>query len=166
MFISNGAWPHGCVTFRHFCLFTREASVSVKKRKKKNSEHKSSNDSSSGGRWPDDPWRMDEVRFGWLGWQGELGPKGKRQGSAEDVARWMLKELKKTGELFQNDAAEGIRRQFGGGFLNANPNSNAAIDKEVLEQFKKLTNTFVVWVRSDRNWRLREKGDPKGRMVD
>ncbi len=48
---------------------------------------------------------------------------------------------------------------------NASP-FDPAIALEVLEEFRKLTEKTVVWVRRERMWRLREKGDPPGRMVD
>ncbi|PHQ69154.1 MAG: hypothetical protein COB93_08770 [Sneathiella sp.] len=48
-----------------------------------------------------------------------------------------------------------------------NDNGNLAISKGVLAEFNKLTmGDDVVWSRSGRHWRFREKYDKLGRMQD
>ena len=110
-------------------------------------------------------WNLSDIGES-FGLEETLGRDGERRGSVDDVARWMLGEIRKTGELYQDRAAQSIGHKFGGGFLYDNPNGNPAIAKIVLEEFKKLTKKTVVWVRTKKMWRLREKGDPSGRMVD
>ena len=97
----------------------------------------------------------------------KLGSEGERRGSPIDVARWMMKELEGDGYLYQQDAASCIADEFGGGFLYWNVNRNPAIAIEVLREFRNLTEETVVWVKSERMWRWREKDDPPGqREVD
>ena len=81
----------------------------------------------------------------------------------KEVAEWMLAQFNKSKELYQEDAVYGIESKFGREFVYENESGNLAIDKKVLREFKKLTETFVMWERGDRFWRLREKGDPVGK---
>ncbi len=86
--------------------------------------------------------------------------------TAADVAKWMLEELEKSRSLYQEDAAYGIQSRFGKDFVYINDNGNLAIAKPVLKEFRKLTETTVVWERGERLWRKRKKGDPKSRQAD
>jgi hypothetical protein len=97
--------------------------------------------------------------------QEKVGTEGKRRGSVKDVAEWMLAELEKTRTLYQSQAARSILQRFGGGFIYRNRHNNYALDVEVLEHFRTLTEKTVVWVRRGRFWRWREEGDPPGREV-
>ena len=85
--------------------------------------------------------------------------------TAKDIAKWMLDELKKNGELYQADAAEHIESTFGRQYIYDNDNGNPAIDKKVLREFRKLTEGIVVWNRYDKYWRQKDKDDTsKGRL--
>jgi len=86
--------------------------------------------------------------------------------TAEDVANWMLSELEKDQILYQETAVSDIQERFGNSFVYDNPNGNLAISKEVLAEFRELTNDQVVWVRGERCWRFREKHDDPGRKQD
>jgi len=86
--------------------------------------------------------------------------------TANDVARWMLSELEKDQILYQETAVSDIQEKFGDSFVYDNPNGNLAISKEVLAEFRELTNDRVVWVRGERYWRFREKHDDIGRKQD
>ena len=79
--------------------------------------------------------------------------------TAEDVAAWMLKELRRENILHQEEAVDEIEERFGEEFTYENANGNPTICKPVLDAFRKLTGDEVVWSRSDRYWRPREKGD-------
>jgi len=84
-----------------------------------------------------------------------------------DVAEWMAKEVRRKGELHQEDVAWHIKNHFGENFVYVNVNGNLAIDKKVLTEFLKLTEKDIVWVRGNRYWRLRASyDDPKKRIVE
>jgi hypothetical protein len=79
------------------------------------------------------------------------------------VARWMLEEIERKGDLFQMDAAEGIAAKFGAAFTYENQRGNPAIGPRVLKAFNKLTADTVVWEYWGRYWRKRQPGDKPGR---
>lgn len=85
--------------------------------------------------------------------------------TAKDVAEWILTQLPETAFLFQERVARNIRQQFGEEFTYRNHNGNWGIRKDVLEQFKKLTPTNVVWSRSQQAWRRRRPNDPDGQRM-
>jgi hypothetical protein len=86
-----------------------------------------------------------------------------------DVAEWMRDEvMSKEGEyeLPQWWAVEQIEERFGiRGFTYSNENGNRAIHKEILAEFRRLTEGTVVWSRSERTWRKR-KTRPGKRQAD
>lgn len=85
--------------------------------------------------------------------------------SAADVAAWMLKELKREGELYQQSAADDITEKFGAQFIYDNERSgHPAISKEVLKAFSVISGDDVVWERRQKLWRFREEGDEPGRL--
>lgn len=83
--------------------------------------------------------------------------------SAKDVAEYMLSELELTTFLNQAEAAEWIEREFGPSFVYVNKNGNQAIDKHVLDEFRKLTKDDVIWDGYAYQWRYRQPGDSGGR---
>lgn len=86
--------------------------------------------------------------------------------TANDVALWMLGEFNRDGELYQNDAASGIQELFGDSFVYENENGNLAIGKDVLVEFRKLTEETAVWEQRDKYWRTREEYDSPTRRVE
>lgn len=83
--------------------------------------------------------------------------------TAREVAEWMAGELNRVSELYQEDAAYEVERLFGKQFLYENENGNMAIDRAVLREFRRLTESDVVWEPSERYWRKREPRDPIGK---
>jgi hypothetical protein len=83
-----------------------------------------------------------------------------------DVARWMRDELNRTGSLSQAYAAAEIEAEFGPSFIYENENGNPAIDKDVLREFRQLTEGYVIWDRWGYKWRHREPGDAPSRKQD
>lgn len=83
-----------------------------------------------------------------------------------DVAEWMVSQLDKLPELYQEDAAFRIMAKFGKEFVYDNENGNPAINRDVLNLFRKLTAETVVWERGTRLWRKRAKLDEPGRRQD
>jgi hypothetical protein len=84
----------------------------------------------------------------------------------QQVAEWMLEELKRQGYLDQDTAVDQIAKTFGKQFTYDNENGNLAIERNVLSTFRKLTKDFVVWDREDRSWRMRKASDKPGRQQD
>ncbi|GAA3409478.1 DUF6953 family protein [Paenibacillus hodogayensis] len=56
------------------------------------------------------------------------------QATAEQVAEWMLEKVRFAGLLYQEEAVNYIRTNFGEQFIYVNENGNASIDKNVLKQ--------------------------------
>jgi len=83
--------------------------------------------------------------------------------TAKDVAKWMLGQLEEHVELYQEDAVWEIQELFGEEFIYENENGNFAIGKNVLREFRKLTEENVVWERGTRLWRRRTEYDEPGR---
>jgi len=86
---------------------------------------------------------------------------------AASVAHWMLNQINKKRELYQNEVVYQIEDKFGPQFVYENQAGNLAISREVLKEFRKLTEETVVWYRSELCWRIRSADDPKvGRLVE
>jgi hypothetical protein len=87
--------------------------------------------------------------------------------TAREVAQWMSQEVEKSGILEQEVAAFTILKKFGEEFTYTNDNGNIAIARNVLAEFRKLTDKTVVWERGERLWRKRHSFDDKAkRQVD
>jgi hypothetical protein len=84
--------------------------------------------------------------------------------SAQDVATWMLAELRREGMLYQDVVVYEIAERFGEQFIYDNENGNLAISKAVLNAFRKLSGNDIVWCRSERYWRPREQWDLPSRQ--
>ncbi len=78
----------------------------------------------------------------------------------------MANEVRTKGELYQEDAVDAIERRFGAEHLYDNANGNLAISKPVLTAFRHITESDVIWIRSERYWRRRERADEEGRQQD
>ena len=86
---------------------------------------------------------------------------------ASDVARWMLGQINKKRELYHEEVVYQIEEKFGSKFVYDNEAGNLAISREVLKEFRKLTEKTVVWSRIEFCWRIRSADDPKvGRLVE
>ncbi|MCR8643474.1 hypothetical protein NV379_12505 [Paenibacillus sp. N1-5-1-14] len=72
--------------------------------------------------------------------------------TAQEVAQWMLDQVKSAGILHQADAVEYIRTNFGESFIYVNDNGNQAIDKEVKKVFKKMHRGRAAWERDGFFW--------------
>lgn len=86
--------------------------------------------------------------------------------TAKDVAAWMAEEVKDGQLMYQETIVYDIESKFGSKFTYLNDNGNMAIGKDVLKEFRKLTEETVVWERGERAWRLREKHDGPGRRQE
>lgn len=72
----------------------------------------------------------------------------------------MVDRLDELGDLEQEVAADEIAERFGREYIYINDNGNAAIEQEILDAFRKLTEGEVVWDRSEFLWRYRQEYDP------
>ena len=81
-----------------------------------------------------------------------------------DAAKWLAAEIRGGSYV---DHAEVISHLEGHtGLTDYNEAGNLVVSKAVLREFRKLNAPDIVWSRSGQHWRLREGGDPTGRLVD
>lgn len=87
--------------------------------------------------------------------------------TAIDVAKWMLAQLNTSAYLYQETVVYDIKKQFGPDFVYTNESGNLAIGKDVLREFRKLTDGQVIWEKPEKAWRkLRPSETYTGRQVD
>ncbi|GIO85552.1 hypothetical protein J25TS5_24840 [Paenibacillus faecis] len=72
--------------------------------------------------------------------------------TAQEVADWMVKEIRSTGTLYQADAIEYVKTQFGEQFVFVNENGNTSLSKEVKKAFRKLHGGKIAWDRDGFFW--------------
>ena len=80
----------------------------------------------------------------------------------EAAAAWLLAEVEAGQVVHQDHAVSELESRFGSDVAYINNAGNPAINKRVLAAFK-ILSPDVVWSRSERCWRKREKGDEPGR---
>lgn len=85
--------------------------------------------------------------------------------TARHVAEWMLSELERVKTLYQQPAVHQILQEFGQSFVYTNEHGNLAISRDVLREFRALTEGKVVWSRSEQYWRFKEAYDGPARMT-
>jgi plasmid maintenance system antidote protein VapI len=85
----------------------------------------------------------------------------------KEIAEWMVEKICEEEYVLHEDMVIEIQQIFGKKNTYKNVNDNYAISKEILKEFRKLNEGVIVWVRSDKAWRLIEADDPIGvRQVD
>lgn len=72
--------------------------------------------------------------------------------TAQEVAEWMVKEIRFTGTLHQTAAIEYVKENFGEQFVFVNENGNASLSKEVKKAFRKLHGGRIAWDRDGFLW--------------
>lgn len=83
--------------------------------------------------------------------------------NAVDASLWMQAQIFKEGCLYQDDVVDHLVKAKAEDLLRENTEGNLVIGRAVLDEFRKLNESTVVWVRSDRYWRLRVAEDETGR---
>lgn len=83
--------------------------------------------------------------------------------NAESIASWMLSQIEKDGCIYQEDVVDYLVKAKKENFLRENNDGNLVIGRAVLDAFRKLTESNVVWVKSDFYWRFRVAEDELGR---
>ncbi len=87
------------------------------------------------------------------------------EATATDVAQWMLSEVSKKKQIYQDEIAPRIRKAYGSSFVYTNINGNLSISREVLKEFRRLSDGWVIWEKGERCWRQLRKGEEyKGRQ--
>lgn len=74
------------------------------------------------------------------------------ESKAQDIASWMFETLKNAGLLYQADAVDHIRKNYGEQYIYTNENGHASIDKEVKKAFKKMHGGKAAWDRDAFFW--------------
>ena len=82
---------------------------------------------------------------------------------AGEVASWMLAQVEKHGCIYQDDVVDYLVKAGVEELLRENSDGNLVVGRAVLEAFKAITDTTVVWVKPDRYWRWRVAEDESGR---
>jgi hypothetical protein len=72
--------------------------------------------------------------------------------TANEIAEWMLTEVKSAGILYQSAAIEHIVSKYGEAFIYLNENGNKSIAKDVKKAFKKLHGGKAAWERDGFFW--------------
>jgi hypothetical protein len=72
--------------------------------------------------------------------------------TAQHVAEWMVEEIRFKGNLYQTDAIEYVKTNFGDQFVFINENGNASLSKEVKKAFRKLHGGRIAWDRDSFMW--------------
>lgn len=79
------------------------------------------------------------------------------------AATWMLAQLERDGCIYQDDVVDYLVKANADALLRENSDGNLVVGRALLDAFKKLTETTVVWVKPDFYWRWRVKEDEPGR---
>lgn len=82
---------------------------------------------------------------------------------AKEVASWMLAQVEKHGCIYQDDVVDYLVKAGAEELLRENSDGNLVVGRGVLDAFKGLTETTVVWVKPDMYWRWRVAEDEPGR---
>lgn len=72
--------------------------------------------------------------------------------TAQEVAEWMVQEIRFTGNLYQAAAIDYVKANFGEQFVYVNENGNVSLDKEVKKAFRKLHRGRIAWDRDSFQW--------------
>jgi hypothetical protein len=81
----------------------------------------------------------------------------------KSAAAWMLSELEMRGCIYQDDVVDYLVKTKNEELLRENSDGNLVVGRSLLEAFRTLTETNVVWVKPDRYWRFRVMEDEPGR---
>lgn len=74
------------------------------------------------------------------------------QEKSEEIAQWMLSELKVKGILRQEEVVSHIQNLYGTQYLYVNELGHTSIDKEVKKIYKKLHKGRAAWDRDGFFW--------------
>lgn len=84
---------------------------------------------------------------------------------AKEAASWMLAQVEKHGCIYQDDVVDYLVKAGAEELLRENSDGNLVVGRAVLDAFKAITETTVVWVKPDLYWRWRVTEDEPGRKA-
>ncbi|GLX67214.1 DUF6953 family protein [Paenibacillus glycanilyticus] len=70
----------------------------------------------------------------------------------QQIAEWMVHEIKNRGNLRQEEAIAHVKEHFGEQYIFVNENGNASLEKEVKKAFRKLHKGRIAWDRDGFFW--------------
>lgn len=70
----------------------------------------------------------------------------------QEIAEWMINEIRFRGMLKQEEAIAHIRTHYGEAFIFVNENGNVSLEKEVRKAFRKQHGGRVAWDRDGFFW--------------
>ncbi|TCM89090.1 hypothetical protein EV294_11331 [Paenibacillus sp. BK033] len=70
----------------------------------------------------------------------------------QQIAEWMVNEIKFRGMMRQEEAIEHVKRHFGEQYIFVNENGNVSLEKEVKKAFRKLHKGRIAWDRDGFFW--------------
>ncbi|WP_068613401.1 DUF6953 family protein [Paenibacillus tuaregi] len=74
------------------------------------------------------------------------------ESSEQQIAEWMIQEIRHRGILRQEEAIEYVRSHFGEQYVFRNENGNVSLAKEVKKAFRKQHGGRVAWDRDGFFW--------------
>jgi hypothetical protein len=80
-----------------------------------------------------------------------------------ETSSWMILLLEKDGCIYQDDVVDKLVKSASEDLLRENSDGNLVLNRALLNAFKKLTETNVVWVNTGKYWRFRVPEDEPGR---
>lgn len=83
--------------------------------------------------------------------------------NATEASTWMRSQLDKDGCLYQDDVVDYLVKEGTEALLRENSDGNLVLERKLLNEFRKLTQDEVVWVKPDKYWRFRVPEDEPGR---
>ncbi|MFF2092820.1 DUF6953 family protein [Paenibacillus sp. NPDC058174] len=70
----------------------------------------------------------------------------------QQIAEWMVEEIRSKGNLHQSDAIDYVKAHFGEAFVFVNEKGNPSLSKEVKKAFRKLHKGRIAWDRDGFFW--------------
>lgn len=83
--------------------------------------------------------------------------------NATEASTWMRSQLDKDGCLYQDDVVDYLVKEGAEALLRENSDGNLVLERKLLNEFRKLTQDEVVWVKTDKYWRFRVPEDEPSR---
>lgn len=83
--------------------------------------------------------------------------------NATEASKWMRFQLDEDGCLYQDDVVDYLVKERAEALLRENSDGNLVLERKLLNEFRKLTQDEVVWVKPDKYWRFRVPEDEPGR---
>ncbi|RUS42825.1 hypothetical protein [Cohnella sp. AR92] len=74
------------------------------------------------------------------------------EATAQQVAEWMVNEIRERGMLRQEEAIVYVKANFGEQFVFVNEAGNLSLEKEVKKAFRKLHRGRIAWDRDGFFW--------------